>query len=142
MMVFDRRNQLTREKLNSVDTSRMGLYAISFDGFTQQQNYTALYDRLMHLGARQALTHVWVVETDLSAVDIRNCVMLVLAPTDRLLVSSLRDSAGWNLLINFHRVERRKTNIPEPVREARRRQAARNKVPAESPRSIETKHSR
>lgn len=76
----------------------MAKYEVSYDLRKPGRNYDSLYSRLADWKAARALQSVWIIETDNSAVAIRDDLAKHIDANDGLLVTGLTGEAAWQRL--------------------------------------------
>lgn len=76
----------------------MAIYNVEYDLLKPGQNYDGLYDLLRQMGAVRALLSHWFVESNLTAVQIRDAVYSKLDTNDRVLVTEITQGAAWAFL--------------------------------------------
>ena len=79
-------------------------WLISYDLDAPGQNYKQLDDELVRVGAVRVLASQWVLESQYSAVQLRDHFRLFIDSSDRLLVSTLGPWASWNIMIDINKL--------------------------------------
>ena len=75
----------------------MALFEVSYDLRKPGRNYQSLYDRLAAWGAFRVLESVWIINSNSSAVAIRDDLLKQIDSGDGLLVTQI-SAAAWNNL--------------------------------------------
>lgn len=76
----------------------MNSFIISYDIVQDgDYNYSALIDRIKSYGTWAHINKsCWAIKTDATAVNVRDFLLEVMGPTDRLLVVQSAHVAAWN----------------------------------------------
>ena len=76
----------------------MKVYQINYD-LRKQRNYDELYNKIMSLGNWcRPFESCWIVACNMSAVEIRDDLKLVIENDDELLITRLQNEAAWSNL--------------------------------------------
>ena len=74
----------------------MATFIVTYDLMTQGQNYTCLTKKLEAYPTHwHAQGSVWLIETNQTAVQIRNNLQPCLDSNDKLIVAKLQGEAAW-----------------------------------------------
>ncbi|MBZ5706078.1 MAG: hypothetical protein LAN63_12040 [Acidobacteriia bacterium] len=85
----------------------MALYWVGYDLDKPGQQYQALINRLVELGARKILLSDWLLVNTATPEQIRNDLDRFLDKNDRIIVAELKNNAAWrNLLLSNDEVQR------------------------------------
>ncbi len=77
----------------------MKKYLISYDLDKPGQDYTSLIKELERLGAFKILYSEWILQSDASAVQLRDHLKAFIDSNDKLLVVGLTGEAAWTSLM-------------------------------------------
>ena len=80
----------------------MAKYIVSYDLIAPGKNYQLLYDALEKAGAKKVLLSQWVLNSNQTAMQLRDAIHAYMDANDRILVDELSASnwAGWGLLFD------------------------------------------
>jgi len=74
----------------------MSAYLVTYDLMAQGQNYTCITQKLKSYPTHwHAQGSVWIIETDQTAAQVRDGLLLCLDSNDKLIVARLAGEAAW-----------------------------------------------
>jgi len=73
----------------------MAVFEITYDLLNPRQNYDGLYELLRTWNAVQALLSVWLIESNLTAEQIRDAIKAKVDSNDRILVVEIAFISHW-----------------------------------------------
>jgi hypothetical protein len=73
----------------------MAVFEITYDLLNSRQNYDGLYELLRTWNAVQALLSVWLIESNLTAEQIRDAMTAKVDSNDRILVIEITFNTRW-----------------------------------------------
>ena len=80
----------------------MAKYIVSYDILNSSTNGDAIREELERLGAKRALLSQWAINTDMTAVQLRDHLKGHIDDDDRMLVNSLSGWASRKTLIDLN----------------------------------------
>jgi len=73
----------------------MKRWLIGYHLYTPGLEHAAFFDELRSLGATRIMPSHWVLESEKTAIELRNQFMALLTPNDQLLVAELGQQVVW-----------------------------------------------